>query len=128
LRHDWKSCPSRVLPRSAVRRAGRKIKNEIKNKIKINVKRNGQECPFHTGKVEGSWASPLKPKGGLNGPPAFGFAGNTRSAESRQAPRLRIHAGADEFLVFVTVGPFPKESSPLEQPAQDNENSAGMFC
>jgi len=94
--------------------------------VKINVNGNGQECPFHTGEVKGSWASPLKPKDGLNGPPAF--AGNTRSAESRQTPRLRIHAGTDEFLIFLTASPSPKESSPLEQPAQDNENSAGLFC
>jgi hypothetical protein len=25
----------------------------MKGKIKINVKGNGQECPFHTGKVKG---------------------------------------------------------------------------
>jgi|SRR5580700_5148297 hypothetical protein len=36
--------------------------------VKINLNGNGQDCPFYTGE------SPLKPKGGLNGPPVVLFA------------------------------------------------------
>src|SRR5208282_851100 len=52
-----------------------------------------------------------------------------REEETRQRlQRLRIHAGADEFLISLPGSAFPHQSHPREQRPQEYENSACLPC